>query len=106
MMRCRGLRFPGGGGLRRGWNGASLSLTDQGQEVGLKTCAIFGGVPQEDLNQSAFARAEMSLNTPARETVQERDRLLSQELFEFFGGHCIFVRREAMDAAGLVSIRV
>jgi hypothetical protein len=26
--------------------------------------------------------------------VQERDRLLSQELFEFFGGHCFFVRRE------------
>jgi hypothetical protein len=29
----------------------------------------------------------MPLNTPTRQAVQERDRLLSQELFEFFGGH-------------------
>jgi hypothetical protein len=29
----------------------------------------------------------MSLNTSARQTMQERDRLLSQQLFEFFGGH-------------------
>jgi hypothetical protein len=44
-------------------------------------------VAQQDLDQTAFARAEMSLNTPACKTVQECDRLLSQELFEFFGGH-------------------
>jgi hypothetical protein len=36
----------------------------------------------------------MSLNTPARETVQERDRLLSQELFDLFGGHFCLVKRE------------
>jgi hypothetical protein len=51
-------------------------------------------VAQQDLNQAAFACAEMSLNTPARKAVQEGDRLLNQELFEFFGGHCFFVRRE------------
>jgi hypothetical protein len=71
----------------RGWSGASLSLADQGQEVGLKTCAIFGGMAQQDLDQAAFACSEMSLDAPARKTVQERDRLLSQELFEFFSSH-------------------
>jgi hypothetical protein len=75
--------------LRSGWNGASLSFTDQGLEVGLKTCAIFGGVAQQNLDQAAFACTEMSLDTPARKTVQERDRLLSQELFEFFGRHTL-----------------
>ena len=38
----------------------------------------------------------MSLNTPARETVQERDRLLSQELFDLFGGHLDAVIRESL----------
>ena len=62
-------------------------LADQGQEVGLKPCAIFGGVAQQDFDQAAFARAEMSLNTSACKTVQECDRLLSQKLFDLFGGH-------------------
>ena len=42
---------------------------------------------QQDLDQAAFACSEMSLDAPARKTVQERDRLLSQEMFEFFSGH-------------------
>jgi hypothetical protein len=37
----------------------------------------------------------MSMNTPARKTVQECDRLLSQQLFEFFGGHLDAVIRES-----------
>jgi hypothetical protein len=36
----------------------------------------------------------MPLNTPARKPVQERDRLLSQELFEFFCRHYCLVDRE------------
>jgi hypothetical protein len=68
-LQCRGLRFPRGRGLRSGWNGVTLLLADQGQEVGLKTCAIFGRVAQQDLDQATFACAEMSLNTPACETV-------------------------------------
>jgi hypothetical protein len=90
----------------RGWSGASLLRADQGHQVGLKPCAVLGGMAQQDLDQAAFACAEMSLNSPSCESVQECDRLLSQELFEFFGGHCFFVRREAKDAAGFVSIRV
>ncbi len=35
-----------GGGLKRGWRGASLFLADQGHEVGLKACAVLGGVAQ------------------------------------------------------------
>ena len=73
--------------MRHGWSGARLLLVDQGQEVGFKPCAIFGGVAQQDLDQAAFTCAEMPLNTSACETVQECDRLLSQQLFEFFGGH-------------------
>ena len=95
MLRCEGFRFSRGRGLRRGWRGASLSLADQGHEVGLKSCAILGGVAQEDFDQAAFACAEMSLNASTRQTVQERDRLLSQELFEFFGRHVFLVDREA-----------
>jgi hypothetical protein len=51
-------------------------------------------VAQQDLDQAAFACAEMPLNTPACKTVQERDRLLSQQLFELFGGHACLVDRE------------
>jgi hypothetical protein len=42
---------------------------------------------QQDLDQAAFACAEMPLNTSTRQAVQELDRLLSQELFEFFSRH-------------------
>ena len=69
-------------------------LADQGHQVGLKPCAVLGGMAQQDLDQAAFACAEMSLNTATREAVQERNRLLNQELFEFFGGHVNPVIRE------------
>jgi hypothetical protein len=36
----------------------------------------------------------MPLDAPARQAVQERDRLLSQELFEFFSRHVNPVIRE------------
>jgi hypothetical protein len=49
---------------------------------------------QQDLDQAAFACAEMSLNAPARKPVQECDRLLSQQLFEFFSCHVNPVIRE------------
>jgi hypothetical protein len=75
--------------LGGGRNRASLPLADQGQEVGFKSCSIFGGMAQQDLDQAAFACSEMSLNPPARETMQKGDRLLSQELFEFFGRHTL-----------------
>jgi hypothetical protein len=80
--------------LRRRWCRASLFLADQGHQIGLKTCAVLGGMAQQDLDQTAFARAEMSLNTPTSQAVQECDRLLSQELFEFFGSHLNAVIRE------------
>ena len=44
MLRRRG--FACGWGLLTGRNVPSLLLSDQGQEVGLKTCAIFFGVAQ------------------------------------------------------------
>jgi hypothetical protein len=44
-------------------------------------------VAQQDFDQAAFACAEMPLNTPSRKPMQERDRLLSQQLFEFFSSH-------------------
>jgi len=82
-----------------------LFFANQSQQVGLKPGTIFGSVAQQDLDQSAFACAEMSLDTSACKAVQERDWLLSQELFEFFGSHRFSVGREAMDAPGIVSIR-
>ena len=68
VVRCCGAEGFGRG-LRHGWSGARLLLADQDQEVGLKPCAIFGGVAQQDLDQTAFACAEMPLNTSARKTV-------------------------------------
>jgi hypothetical protein len=50
---------------------------------------------QQDFDQAAFTCAEMPLNTPARKPVQERDRLLSQQLFEFFSSHVLSVRRKS-----------
>jgi len=94
MLRRCGFLFSRGWGLRRGWRGAGLLLTDQGLEVGLKSWTIFRGVAQQDLDQAALPRAEMSLHAAAREAVQERDRLLNQQLFEFFGGHACLVARE------------
>jgi len=38
----------------------------------------------------------MALDASARQAVQERDRLLSQELFEFFGSHLDAVIRESL----------
>jgi hypothetical protein len=88
--------FLRGGGLRRRQCRASLFLADQGHQIRLKTCAVLSGVAQQNLDQTAFARAKMSLNSPASKTVQERDRLLSQELFKFFGSHLYAVIREAL----------
>jgi hypothetical protein len=36
----------------------------------------------------------MSLNAPARKTVQECDGLLNQQLLELFGGHACLVDRK------------
>ena len=69
------------------WSGAIWFFPDQGLEVGLKSWAIFGRVAQQDFDQATFARTEMPLNPPAGEAMQEGDWLLSQKLFEFFGGH-------------------
>jgi hypothetical protein len=66
---------------------ANRFFADQGHQVGLKTRAILSGVTQQDLDQAAFTCTKMPLNTPARKPVQKRDRLLNQQLFEFFGSH-------------------
>ena len=69
--------------LESGWSGRPVAR--QSKSSGrTQNPAIFGRVAQQDLDQAAFACAEMSLNTPTRQAVQERDRLLSQALFEFF----------------------
>jgi hypothetical protein len=95
MLRRQGFWLSRAGSLRRRWRRASLFLADQSHQVGLEACAILCGVAQQDFDQTAFTCAEMSLDAPARKTVQERDRLLSQELFEFFGGHVNPVIRES-----------
>ena len=49
VVRCcgaEGFGFRAAGTCWRGWSGASLSLADQGHEVGLKPCAVFGGMAQ------------------------------------------------------------
>jgi hypothetical protein len=51
-------------------------------------------VAQQHFDQATFACTEMPLNAPARKTMQECDRLLSQQMFEFFGGHVNAVIRE------------
>jgi len=94
MLWRRGFGFSRGRGLRRERCRTSLSLTDQGHQVGLKPWSVLCGVAQQDLDQAAFTCAEVSLNASTREAVQECDRLLSQKLFEFLSRHVDPVNRE------------
>lgn len=42
---------------------------------------------KQELNQSAFPRAKMAVHPAAGKTVQNAERLLDKETFEFVGGH-------------------
>jgi hypothetical protein len=56
---------------------------------------------EDQLDQAALACAEMSMNATARQTVQERDGLLSEKYFEFVGGHVFLVTRTVREKRDL-----
>ena len=42
---------------------------------------------EQELNESALPRAKMPVHSAAGKTVQNAERLLGKETFEFVGGH-------------------
>jgi hypothetical protein len=64
-----------------------LLFTDQGHQIRFETRAVLCGMAQQEFDQPTLAGAEMPVNASARQTMQEGNRLLGQEFFEFVGGH-------------------
>ena len=63
-------------------------------QIGLETRAILAGMLKDQLNKAALSRAEVPMDTTACEAMQECDRLLREQLFEFVSRHACLVKRE------------
>jgi hypothetical protein len=55
----------------------------------------------DQLDETALAGAEMSVDTTARQTMKDRDWLLREKFFELVGGHVFFVKRSALEKQDL-----
>ncbi|HEU4500728.1 MAG TPA: hypothetical protein VFR82_03680, partial [Nitrospira sp.] len=64
-----------------------FTLTNQRQQVRFKACPVFGRMTEQELNESALSRAKMPMHSAAGKTVQNTERLLGKETFEFVGSH-------------------
>ena len=83
-----GLRCRLGVGVVAGRVDAGLvAFTEQCQQIRLKAGAIFCRMPEQELDQPAFACAKMAVHLPSGKTMQHGKRLLGEKLFEFFGSH-------------------
>ena len=49
---------------------------------------------QQELDQPAFAGAEMAVDPAAGQSVQNSDRLLDEKFLEFVGGHRFLVNSQ------------
>jgi hypothetical protein len=63
------------------------SFPDQGLQIGFEARTIVARVLKQELDQSPLAGAKVPMDTAAGQPMQERDRLLSEQFFKFFGGH-------------------
>jgi len=79
----------------RRWLWPFSLLLDQGLQVGLQSWTIFGGRLQEQVDQLTFPGAKVPADPSPCQSVEQRDRLLHQQLFEFVGGHASLVKPEA-----------
>src|SRR5687767_7371325 len=64
-----------------------FTLINQRQQVRFKACAVFCRMTEQELNESALPRAKMPMHSAAGKTVQNAERLLGKETFEFVGSH-------------------
>jgi hypothetical protein len=44
---------------------------------------------KQQLDQPSLAGTKLPMDASARQAVQQRDRLLCKQLFQFFGGHAL-----------------
>ena len=51
---------------------------------------------EDQLNEAPLTRSKVSLNTSARQAMEDRHWLLGEELFKFVGGHGNVVIRESL----------
>jgi hypothetical protein len=65
------------------------TFSEQYLQVGFETCAVLTRVLEDQFDQAALARAEVSMDSTARQAVKDRNRLLSEKLFELVGGHVV-----------------
>src|SRR5687767_6621093 len=90
-------------GLRSLWAFGSLvpnrldrrprfTLINQRQQVRFKACPVFGRMTEQELNESALPRAKMPVHSAAGKTVQNAERLLGKETFEFVGSHGVSLK--------------
>jgi hypothetical protein len=75
-----------------------FTLTDQRQQVRFKACPVFCRMTKQELNESALPRAKMPVHSAAGKTVQNADRLLGKETFEFVGSHGVSLKFNTSNA--------
>jgi hypothetical protein len=73
------------------------TFTEQRLQVGFETSAVLTRMLEDQLDQASLARAEVSMDSTACQSVKERNRLLSEKLLEFVGGHVFPVKRSARE---------
>lgn len=81
-----------------------MPFCDQGLYVRFEAGEILTRMLENHLDQASFAGPKVPMNAAARQAMQDRNRLLNEQLFEFVDGHsglrkALNVRREAMNAA-------
>jgi hypothetical protein len=69
-----------------------FTLTNQRQQVRFKACAVVCRMTKQELNESALPRAKMPVHSAAGKTVQNAERLLGKETFEFVGSHGVSLK--------------
>jgi hypothetical protein len=71
-----------------------LPFSNQRLQIRFEACTILARVLEDQLDQAALAGPEVPMDATARQAMQDRYRLLCEELFEFVGCHFFLVKRE------------
>jgi hypothetical protein len=67
--------------------GPRLALPDQVHQIRFEALAVFRRMAEQQFDEPSLAGAEMPMDPAARQPVQQSDRLLDQEFFEFVRRH-------------------
>ena len=71
-----------------------MPFSNQCLQIGFEACAILARMLEDQFNEAPLARSKVSLNTSARQAMENRYWLLSEEFFKFVGRHFFLVKRE------------